>query len=67
VTAAITLQQLRRGFRRDVLDPRFDDRSVSAIAFACGFGDLSGFNRAFKDAYVTPSEMRSAALGREAR
>ena len=25
-------------------------RPISAIAYACGFGDLSGFSRAFKDA-----------------
>jgi AraC-like DNA-binding protein len=46
--------------RRDLLDPRLADRSISATAFACGFGDLSGFNRAFKDAYgISPREMRS--------
>jgi AraC-like DNA-binding protein len=46
--------------RRDLLDPRLAHRSISAIAFGCGFGDLSGFNRAFKDAHgISPSEMRS--------
>jgi AraC-like DNA-binding protein len=45
--------------RRDLLDPRLANRSISAIAFGCGFGDLSGFNRAFKDAFgISPREMR---------
>jgi AraC-like DNA-binding protein len=48
--------------RRDLLDPRLDHRSISAIAYACGFGDLSGFNRAFKDAYAaSPKDLRNAS------
>jgi AraC-like DNA-binding protein len=40
-------------------DPRQQDRKISAIAFACGFGDLSYFNRAFRRRYgATPSDMR---------
>jgi len=43
------------------LDPRLADRSISTIAYSCGFGDLSGFNRAFKAAFgVTSTELRSA-------
>jgi AraC-like DNA-binding protein len=33
--------------RSDLLDPRLAHRPISTIAYACGFGDLSGFNRAF--------------------
>ena len=45
--------------RRELLDPRLADRSIATVAFACGFGDLSGFNRAFKDAYGTsPRKLR---------
>jgi AraC-like DNA-binding protein len=33
--------------RRDLLDPRLADHSISTIAFRWGFGDLSGFNRAY--------------------
>ncbi|HEX6525591.1 MAG TPA: helix-turn-helix domain-containing protein [Streptosporangiaceae bacterium] len=54
--------------RRDLVDPRLAGRSVAAVAFACGFGDLSGFNRAFKDAYgITPRELRMAVAAREGR
>jgi AraC-like DNA-binding protein len=46
--------------RRELLDPRHAHRSISAIAFGSGFGDLSGFNRAFKGAYgISPREMRA--------
>jgi AraC-like DNA-binding protein len=46
--------------RRDLLDPRLADRSVAAIAFGWGFGDLSGFNRAFRAAFgATPREIRA--------
>jgi AraC-like DNA-binding protein len=51
--------------RRDLLDPRLAGRPISAIAYACGFGDLSGFNRAFKEAYaVSPKELRNASTTR---
>jgi AraC-like DNA-binding protein len=36
--------------------------TITAIAFAAGFGDLSYFNRAFRRAYgMTPSDVREAA------
>ncbi len=54
--------------RRDLLDPRLAARPISAIAYACGFGDLSGFNRAFKDAYaVSPTELRNASANTQGR
>jgi AraC-like DNA-binding protein len=50
------------GARRDLLDPRLAGRPISAIAYSCGFGDLSGFNRAFKEANgVSPRELRNAS------
>jgi AraC-like DNA-binding protein len=43
-------------------DPQLQDRKISAIAFACGFGDLSYFNRVFRRRYgETPSDMRETA------
>lgn len=54
--------------RRDLLDPRLHGRSVSAIAQRCGFGDLSGFNRSFKQAYgASPRELRDARTPPRAR
>ena len=48
--------------RRELLDPRLASRPIAAVAFACGFGDLSGFNRAFKDAYGTsPRTLRTTS------
>ncbi|MBO0692014.1 MAG: helix-turn-helix domain-containing protein [Acidimicrobiaceae bacterium] len=45
--------------RRDLLDPRLGERSISTIAYRWGFGDLSGFNRAFKAMFgVTPRDLR---------
>jgi AraC-like DNA-binding protein len=37
------------------------DRTVSSIALACGFGDLSYFNRCFRRRYgMSPSDVRAA-------
>jgi AraC-like DNA-binding protein len=48
-------------------DPRFFSHAISTIAFECGFGDLSYFNRSFRRMYgATPSDIRDAGL-REAR
>jgi len=49
---------------RLLCDPRRDNQTISAMAFACGFGDLSHFNQAFRRQYgATPSEVRAAARG----
>lgn len=51
---------------RMLTDWRREDRSIAWIAFACGFGDLSYFNRTFKRLYdATPSDIRSGAERRE--
>jgi AraC-like DNA-binding protein len=49
---------------RTLIDPRFAHRSISMLAYDSGFGDLSYFNRAFKQRYgATPSEVqRQSAL-----
>ena len=45
---------------RKLTDPRFANRSISAIAHEVGFNDLSYFNRTFRRAYgSTPSEVRA--------
>lgn len=49
--------------RRDLLDPRLGEQSIAVITFGWGFGDLSGFNRAFKATFgMTPRDLR-AGLG----
>jgi AraC-like DNA-binding protein len=57
-------QRLARAYRR-LVDPRFALRTISEIAFASGFGDLSYFNRAFRRRFgMTPSDARAAAQRR---
>jgi AraC-like DNA-binding protein len=47
---------------RMLTDPRYGDRSISAVAYEAGFGDLSYFNRTFRRRYgATPSDVREAA------
>jgi AraC-like DNA-binding protein len=47
---------------RMLIDPACADRSISAIAYEAGFGDLSYFNRSFRRRYgATPSDVREAA------
>ncbi len=51
-------QRLRRAHRM-LLDPRFSGVSITDIAYAAGFGDLSYFNRAFRRQFgTTPSDLR---------
>jgi AraC-like DNA-binding protein len=50
--------------RRNLLDPRLADQPVATIAFGWGFGDLSGFNRAFRATFgATPRELRARPSG----
>jgi AraC-like DNA-binding protein len=47
-------------------DPRYADRSISAIAFEVGFGDVSYFNRIFRRRFgVKPADARAAARQRD--
>jgi AraC-like DNA-binding protein len=47
---------------RLLLDPRRHAEKISAVAYSCGFGDLSYFNRAFRRHYgAVPSEVRAQA------
>ena len=44
---------------RMLTDQRWANRTIASIAFACGFGDLSYFNRTFKRLYgAPPSDIR---------
>ncbi|MGQ2905239.1 MAG: helix-turn-helix transcriptional regulator [Neoaquamicrobium sediminum] len=43
--------------------PTLGHRSITAIAYECGFGDLSWFNQAFRRRYaMTPSDLRASGL-----
>jgi AraC-like DNA-binding protein len=47
---------------RQLRDPRLAGRTISAIAYTLGFGDLSYFNRSFRRRYGgVPSDIRAAA------
>ena len=55
-------QRLSR-VHRLLSDPHLADRSISSMAFDVGFGDLSYFNRTFRQRYAaTPTEIRQRAI-----
>jgi AraC-like DNA-binding protein len=63
-TDFVLTQRLARAHRL-LGEASFAGRAISDIAFSCGFGDLSYFNRAFRCRYgMTPSDARAAALRR---
>src|SRR3546814_953871 len=46
---------------RLLLPPRQASRTIAAVAYACGFGDLYSFNRTFRRRLgMTPSDLRGA-------
>lgn len=54
---SVYLRQERMEHAREAL--LTSERSVTEIAFDCGFASLSAFNKAFRDCYdTTPSELR---------
>jgi len=56
-------QRLAR-VHRQLRDPRLAHRAVSAIAYECGFGDVSHFNRMFRRLYGrSPSDVRAIEGG----
>lgn len=63
-------------FSKEVRDARLDlareqlklrrDRTVSDVAFDCGFGDLSNFNKAFRHRFgATPRDIKAWAMRNE--
>jgi AraC-like DNA-binding protein len=58
----VLCQRLARAHRM-LNDPSRADRTIGAVAFDVGFGDLSYFNRTFRRRYgATPREIRQSAL-----
>jgi AraC-like DNA-binding protein len=50
--------------RRDLCDPALGARSISEIAFACGFNDAAHFSRAFRNRFgCAPRELRQGNAG----
>ena len=51
-------KRLARTYRM-LQDPRFTHMGISTIAYECGFGDITAFNRAFRRHYgASPSDVR---------
>lgn len=47
---------------RSLVNPRLAERTIGALAYDAGFGDLSTFNHEFRRHYgMTPSDLRAAA------
>lgn len=60
--SAFVLENRLERARHMLTDSRFRDRTIGAIAFDTGFGDLSYFNRAFRRRFgASPSDIRSEA------
>ena len=61
-TEYVLAQRLARAYRL-LGDPRRQGEKISAVAYDCGFGDVSYFNRMFRRRYgVAPSDVRAQAL-----
>lgn len=65
VTLGETVAAKRIGAAAAILgDPASRGRTIAEIAYACGFSDLTTFNRRFRHAYgATPREFRAAVGG----
>jgi AraC-like DNA-binding protein len=60
-TEYVLSQRLARAHRL-LTDPRRDGEKISAVAYDCGFADVSYFNRAFRRHYgAAPSDVRAEA------
>ena len=62
------LRALRIGRAQELLASPERGRKISAVAFECGFNDLSYFNRAFRQATgMTPGDWRARSQPRDSR
>jgi AraC-like DNA-binding protein len=61
LTEYVLVQRLARAHRM-LGDRRRDEEKISAVAYECGFGDVSYFNRVFRRHYgAAPSDVRAQA------
>lgn len=61
-SAHVLSERLDRAHRL-LLHPGQGRRTIAAVAYACGFGDLSYFNRTFRRRFgMTPSDLRGGAV-----
>jgi transcriptional regulator GlxA family with amidase domain len=59
------LEQRLSHAHRILNDPGHESEKISAVALACGFGDLSYFNRVFRQRYgASPSDIRAGVRRR---
>ena len=57
-TDYVLAQRLVRAYRK-LVDPRYQAEKISAIAYDCGFNDVSYFNRMFRRHFdAAPSDVR---------
>ena len=57
-TEYVLAQRLMRAYRK-LVDPRYQAEKISAIAYDCGFNDVSYFNRMFRRHFAAaPSDVR---------
>ncbi len=60
--SGFVLEQRLARARQMLTDRRHAHHAIGTIAAACGFGDVSYFNRSFRRAFgATPSDIRAAA------
>jgi AraC-like DNA-binding protein len=63
--SAFVLERRLDRVRRMLAGRQWANSSITAIAFAAGFGDLSYFNRTFRRRFgITPSEVRRNGHGK---
>ena len=60
--SAFVLDQRLARAHKALANPRRSHESIAAVAYDCGFGDLSHFNRSFRRRFgVAPSDVRAEA------
>jgi AraC-like DNA-binding protein len=62
--AFVIAERVAKAYRM-LIDQRYGHLSITRIAYDCGFGDISYFNRTFRRVHgATPSDIRESAIRR---